>query len=136
MDGILMDLDTYYETLIAWGKAGGIRTPRRFWVNPQSDAAKQAQQQKQQQAQQAQAAQQKQTDKIFDTQVLMSDRDNRTSLVKHLTSLRFDYWNGVLQSEMEELRVQAQGSEDARPDPVLIDQDQATGRESPAEATQ
>ena len=127
-EGVLVDLDTYYETLISWSKAGGLMTPRKHWIDPRTESAQAALQKKQETAQQQQDEQQASQDKLFDTQVLIGDRDNRTSLVRHLTDLQFKYWKGTLDSEIEELRVQAQGAEDADPDPKLIDADQAEGR--------
>ena len=129
LDGVLADFQTYYATLIDWSKAGGLMMPRRYWIDPRSEEAQQAMQAKQQQAQQANQEQQDLQERLFATQVLISDRDNRTDLVKHLTQLRFDYFDAVLTSEVEELRVQAQGSEVAAPDPERIDSDQAEGRE-------
>ena len=107
--------------------------PRRYWIDPKSEQAQQAMQAKQQQAQQQKAEQEAQTDKLFAAQILISERDNRTDLVKHLTQLRFDYFDAVLSSEVEEMRVQAQGAESAQPDPEQIDQDQETGRGRGAE---
>ena len=128
MDGILVNLETYYDTLVDWSKSGGLMTPRRYWVNPQSDEALQAQQQKVQQAEQQAAEAKAQQDKLFSTQLLIGDRENQTEMVKHMTELRFKYWDGVLTSEMEEMRIQAQGSEAADPDPEKIDEDQEVGR--------
>ena len=129
MDGVLMNLGTYYDTLVDWSKAGGLMTPRRYWVDPDSEEAKQRLQQKQQQQQQQQAQEQQLQDRLFSTQVEISQRDNATDLAKHMGDLRFKYWDGVLQSEVEEMRVQAQGSEAADPDPDQVDADQAEGRQ-------
>ena len=104
-------------------------TPRRYWVDPQTQSAQQALQQKAQEAQQAKAEARAQEERLFSTQVLMADRDNRTSLVRHLTDLRFKYWKGVLDSEVEEFRVQAQGSEDIEPSVEQLEQQQAEGVE-------
>lgn len=128
MDGVLVDLQTYHDTLVDWSKAGGIMSPRRHWVDPRSDEAQQAMQQKQQQAQAEQAQQQAREDRLFNTQLLISDRENRTDLVKHVTELRFKYWDKTLQSEIEELRVEAQGSETVQPDPETVDALQFEGR--------
>ena len=133
MDGVLVDLSTYHATLIDWSKSGGLMMPRRYWIDPKSEQAQQAMQAKQQQAQAAKDEQQQLQERLFATQVLISDRDNRTDLVKHLTQLRFDYFNSVLDSEVEEMRVQAQGAESAQPDPEQIDSDQAAGRERSAQ---
>lgn len=129
LDGVLMDLDTYYEVLIAWSKAGGLMTPRRFWIDPQTPEAQQARQQKQQQAQQQQQQEAALQERLFSTQVQVSKQENQTDLVKHLTDLRFRYWDRTLNSEIEELRIEAQGSETADPDAAQIDADQEQGRE-------
>ena len=128
LDGVLMDLDTYYEALIAWSKAGGLLTPRKFWIDPQSKGAQQARQRKQQEAEQQKQEQKQLEAKLFSTQVQVATRENQTTLVKHLTDLRFRYWDRTLSSELEELRIQAQGSEEANPDPEQIDADQEQGR--------
>ncbi len=133
MDGVLVDLATYHATLIDWAKSGGLMMPRRYWIDPRSEPAQKALQQKQATAQEQKQQQEDLQERLFATQVLMSDRDNRTDLVKHLTQLRFDYFNSVLDSEIEEMRVQAQGAESARPDPEQIDADQAAGRERSAQ---
>ena len=129
LDGVLMDLDTYYETLIAWSKAGGLMTPRKFWIDPQTPEAIEQRKQKSQQAQQEQDRQRQLEERLFSTQVQVSAQENRTELVKHLTDLRFRYWDRTLSSEIEELRLEAQGSETAAPDPEQIDADQETGRD-------
>ena len=129
MDGVLVSFDTYYSTLIDWSKTGGLQTPRRYWVDPNSEEAQQALQQKQEQEAEQQRKQEELTREALQLQLLVGDRDNQTELVKHFTQLRKDYWQGVLTSEMEELRTQAQGSEDADPDPDEIDADQETGRQ-------
>ena len=129
LDGVLMDLDTYYEALIAWSKAGGLLTPRRFWIDPQSKGAQQARQQKQQQAEQEKQKSEALQERLFSTQVEVSKQENQTTLVRHLTDLRFKYWDRTLSSELEEMRIEAQGSETAEPDPDQIDVDQEAGRE-------
>ena len=128
LDGVLMDLDTYYESLIAWSKAGGLLTPRRFWIDPQSEQAKQAIQRKQQKAQQEKQKQEQLQERLFATQLSVTKQENQTELVKHLTDLRFRYWDRTLSSELEEMRIEAQGSETAEPDPDQIDTDQEQGR--------
>lgn len=129
MDGVLMSKQTYFNTLVDWSKAGGMMSPRRMWIDPRSDEAIQAEQSKQQQQQAAAQKEEALQDKVFATNVLIGDRENRTDMVKHITELRFKYWDSVLSSEIEELRVQAQGSEVASPDPDEIDKDQNVGRD-------
>ena len=135
MDGVLVDLETYHATLVDWSKAGGLMMPGRYWIDPNSEPAQQALVQKQQQAQQQAQEQKDLQERLFATQVQIGDRDNKTDLIKHLTQLRFDYFNSVLDSEIEEMRVQAQGAETAQPDPQQIDADQAAGRERAQAAT-
>ena len=127
-DNVLVSFDTYAATLRDWSKAGGLQSPGRYWVDPNSDEAQAALQQKSQAAEADQKRQAELQDDLLQLQLLIGDRDNRTDLVKHLTELRFKYWDGVLTSEVEEMRVQAQGSDVADPDPELIDADQDEGR--------
>jgi hypothetical protein len=65
---------------------------------------------------------------LFTSQILIGDEDRRADLIKHFSELGFDYWSKVLESEIEEMRVQAQGAEDSTPDPDRVDSDQDTGR--------
>jgi hypothetical protein len=129
LGGVLVSMDTYYTALVAWSKAGGILSPRAMWVDPRTPEAQQALEQKRAEAEQAAQKQTALEERLFSTQVLIKDRENQSELVKHFTTLRFDYWDAVLKSEMEEMRVKAQGAEDATPDPVEIDADQDKGRE-------
>ena len=109
-------------------RAGGVAAPRRHWIDPRSPEAQQAMQQKAQ-AQQAQKEEEKELqERLFMTQIMIGDRENKTDLIKHFTDLRHKYWSDVLDSEVEELRVQAQGSTTAKPDPDQVDADQEAGR--------
>jgi len=123
--GILMNLDTYYETLVSWSKAGGLQTPRRFWIDPKSDQAIAQQQQNAEQAQQDAAKAEAMQRLLFDTQLAMSDMDRRTELLKHFTQLKKDYWSEVLSSEIDEAKITGQ----AETDQAAIDADQQAGRE-------
>ena len=101
--------------------------PRRAWIDPSSDESRQAQQSKQQQAQAAQQREQATQDRIFATQVMMSDQANKTDLVKHFTDLSHKYWHDVLESEVEEFRIGAQGSDLVKPSQAAVDSQQAEG---------
>ena len=121
MSGILVDLQTYHDTLLDWGASAGLQNPARYWVDPRSQASQQAQQaaqqRQQQQAQQEQATQQA----LFQTQIQMQQMEQGVEIFKHATKLKFDYWDATLKSEIEELRITTEETE--------LQSDQETGRE-------
>ena len=127
-DGVLMNLETYHSALLDWSRAGGISSPRRYWLDPRQPEQQEALEQKAQQAEQQAEKQSALEERIFSTQVLIGDRDNASKLLEHMTQLRFSYWKEALESVTEEFRIQAQGSEDIRPDPAELEAAQAEGR--------
>ena len=128
MDGVLMDLETYHSALLDWSRAGGISSPRRYWLDPRQPEQQEALQQKSEQAAQQAEKQAALEERIFSTQVLIGDRDNATKLLEHMTQLRFGYWKESLESVTEEFRIQAQGSESIRPSQAELEAAQDEGR--------
>jgi hypothetical protein len=112
---VLMSLETYHSALLDWSRAGGISSPRRYWLDPREPEQVEARERKEKQAADAAEEQRQMTERLFTTQVLIADRDNAADVVKHMSQLRFDYWKEVLGSEVEVFRVKAQGAEEAKP---------------------
>ncbi len=127
MSGILVDLQTFHDTLIDWGAASGIQNPARYWIDPRSERSQQAQQAAAQQAQQQQQREEQIQALLFKTQRDIEQMNNQTELFKHATQLRFDYWDRTLKSEIEELRITTQA------DPEL-EADQTEGRQRAEQA--
>ena len=132
---VLVNFETYHAALLDWTKAGGISSPRRYWLDPRQPEQMQAIEAKAKQAEQQQAQQRALEERIFATQVLVGDRDNATEIAKQTRQLRFDYWKETLKSEVEEFRVQAQGSEEVMPEQADVNADQEEGRERAGETT-
>ena len=127
MSGILVDLQTFHDTLLDWGAASGIQNPARYWIDPRSQQSQQAQQAAAQQAQQQKAAEAKLQTLLFDTQQRIEQMNSQVELFKHATQLRFDYWSSTLKSEIEELRITTQADPD-------LESDQQKGRERAEQA--
>ena len=125
---ILVNAESYHAALIDWTKAGGISAPRRYWLDPREPEQQQAAQAKQQAAQAEQQKKEAFEERIFQTQVLIADRDNAAGLMRHTTQLRFDYFKEILESEVEEFRIQAQGSDTIEPDEKQLEAQQDIGR--------
>lgn len=130
--GILVDLQTYYSTLLDWLAATGVQTPRRYWIDPRSPESLQAQQQKQQAQQVAAQQEQALSQQLFDSQRQIEQDKNTVDLVKQASQMRFDYWSETLKSEIDELRITMQYANGEQAEPALIDADQAAGREKAA----
>jgi hypothetical protein len=125
---VLMNVDGYHAALLDWTKAGGISAPRRYWLDPRQPEQQQAMQAKQQAAQAQAEKQEALTERIFQTEILVGDRDNQTKIFTQGRQLRFDYWNATLGSEIEEFRTQAQGSDSVMPEQADVNADQDEGR--------
>lgn len=132
---VLVNFETYHAALLDWTKAGGISSPRRYWLDPRQPEQQQAMQAKQQAAQQQAEEQRKLTERIFQTEVLIGDRDNQTKIFEQARQLRFDYWKETLKSEIEEFRTQAQGSDEIMPENADVDGDQDEGRKRAGSTT-
>lgn len=104
MENILVNVNTYYETLMAWLRVNDIDTPERFVIDPRKpeaqkamkDNAIRAQQDKQQQAE-------------LVNQSIAIERI-RVALGKYQTDVetQFKYWNAVLEAQIKEAQMTAE----------------------------
>ncbi len=108
-------IGTIYNTIQDWLSMAGLDNPDLYSINPDSPQAQQAAQQKaQQQQQQAQAAQQMQQAQM----ALVQEQLNleRMKLAQQAKAdgdeLAFKYWNARLNSEVDEMKLAAQGAFD------------------------
>ncbi len=124
--GILTDLKTYHDTLLDWMAAAGIQHGRRYWIDPRSRSSLAAQQASQQQSQQASAQQRALQSLIFQSQLAIESMKEDGENIRTDAELRFKYWAEVLQSELEELRIEAQGGRKTA-EPGAVDEKQTEG---------
>jgi len=107
-NGILVDLPTYQSTLLDWTAAGGVPNPRRYWIDPRSEASRAAQQAAQAQAAQDAQKQEQLSERLFQTQVQIEVNSNEKDLAIQNQKTRYDYWNSVLNSAVREQQYQLQ----------------------------
>ena len=100
--GILSDMQTYHSSLIDWTSAGGLRNPRRYWIDPRSDQSIEAQQTAQTQKQQASEQQANVERRLFDTQLQIENSKVRADLLKSAGQIQFNYWKETLDSSLQE----------------------------------
>jgi hypothetical protein len=101
MDEVLINVHSFYRTLMAWARTMDIRNPEQYWIDPQSDAAQQALATKAKQAQAETQARRSLMDRAIGTEETRVGLDK----YKHDSRLQFDYWNAVLGSEVEEAKI-------------------------------
>lgn len=103
MEDILVDVTAYYNASIDWLRINDIPTPERYFIDPRTPNAMKAMQaravSRQQQAQQQQAL-------MFQAVGL---EQMRVALQKYLgdARLQFDYYNAVLNAQVEEAKITA-----------------------------
>jgi len=121
--GILTNLQTYYDTLIDFAMASGLRNPRRYYIDPRSELSVQAQQAQQAQSQAAAAEQQQLQNRLLDTQINTELMKVQGDLAESEQKTQLDYYRAVLDAVMRQLELAAQ-------------QQQVTDEEQRAEALQ
>lgn len=103
MEGVLVDVSTYFEALKAWLRVNDVENPDKFMIDPRSDKAKEAlkskaiSQQQQNQKQEAALSQAFQLEQV------------RVALGKYQTDVdtQFKYYSEVLKAQIEEARITA-----------------------------
>lgn len=103
MEDILVDVTSYYNASMDWLRINDVPTPERYFIDPRTPQAMQAMKQRaigrQQQQQQQQAL-------MFQAVGL---EQMRVALQKYLgdARLQFDYYNAVLNAQVEEAKITA-----------------------------
>lgn len=108
MDEVLVNLDGFYKVMMDRDRAADVQHPEQYYVDPQSDAAKEAMQTKQTQAkQQAEMRQQ------LMTQAVTLERFGKM-LEKYRTDqeTQYKYWKGVLDAEVKEAEIVGRATTD------------------------
>lgn len=101
MDEILVNVDGFYATMMDWARAGEIRNPERYYIDPRSEQAQQAFQSKQQQAQQAGEMK----DQLVKQAIQLEQI--RSAIVKYQTDVetQFKYYDANLKAQIEEAKI-------------------------------
>lgn len=108
MDEVLVNLDGFYKTLMDWARVSEIQNPEQYFVDPQSDTARQALQSKQK----AQAEQKAQQQALMQQAIGLEQL--RTAFDKYKTDaeLQFKYYDAVLKAETKEAEIVGQATTD------------------------
>lgn len=108
MEEVLVNAPKFYRTVMSWLRVSDIRNPEAYMVDPSSPGAQRALQAKQQAAQQD--AQKRQS--LMDRAIGTRETEIALDKYKHDSSLQFDYWDSVLDSEVEEAKIVGKATTD------------------------
>lgn len=108
MDGVLVNAETYYQTMIDWSRAMGVVNPEKYWLDPRSEQSQAAAAGKVQAQNQASAEQ-----NLFLKQAVELEQ-LRTAMQKYIqdSQLQFQYWRETLQAEIEEAKIVGKATAD------------------------
>lgn len=110
MNGVLADPSTLYNAIYDFNTMAGVDDPDQYFINPKSEASRQAAQANQRaQEQQAQAQQQAQM-QLIQAQLELEYAKLAQAAKEAGDKLAFDYWNARMKSEVEEMKLTAQGA--------------------------
>lgn len=101
MDGQLVDASKFYRTLMTWARVRDVRNPEQFWIDPASEGAQKVGAQKSAAAQADAKARQALMERAIGTQETTVALDK----YKHDSKLQYDYWKGVLDSDVAEAQI-------------------------------
>jgi hypothetical protein len=108
MDDVLVDVGSFYRTLIDWARANDLEVPEQYYLDPLTEKSQQALQAKTQAEAQAQA----------ESKALMGQAVNleqlRVSLDKYKADIEitFKTWAETLRAEVEEAKIVGQATAD------------------------
>jgi hypothetical protein len=108
-EGEITDPGKVFNAVMDWCRAASLDNPEQYWIDPDSDQAKQAGQAKAQQAQQAQQAQAAQQKEMMDSQMKMqADLFSLEQQMKKYindSDLVFKYADSRMKAEIEEAKI-------------------------------
>jgi hypothetical protein len=101
MDEVMVNLTGFNRALLDWARMAEVQNPEQYFVDPESDEAKEAIQSKRKQAQQMDAQRKALMQQAMGLEQL------RTAFEKYRTDaeLQFKYFDSVLGAEVEEARI-------------------------------
>ena len=106
LDDVLVNIDGFYAALMDWARASEVAQPEQYFIDPMSDASKEALKRKQ-----AEQQKDKENQATLIDQALGLER-LRTAFEKYKqdTDLQFQYWDSNLSSEVEEAKIVGEAS--------------------------
>ncbi len=102
LDGVLVDAGGIYQSLADWVRCADLDAVENFYIDPDSEQAKQALQGKAQ-MENARAQQEE------DLKQRMFDQEQGLDRYKHDTQLQFDRWKEELNAAIEEMKIAGKG---------------------------
>ena len=105
----ITDSGKVYNAVMDWSRAANLENPEQYWIDPDSDAAKQAKTQKQEKAAQDAAAMAAQQKEMFDSQNRMQAElfglSKQLEKYMHDSELVFKYASDRLSAEVDEAKI-------------------------------
>ena len=120
-EGEIVDKKNVFNAIMDWARAANLENPEQYWIDPDSDEAKQASQQKQQASQQAQQQQAQAMQQQAQMQQQIFAMQSQLDKYKHDTELSFKYDDARLKSEVEESKIIGQATLDLEREQLKFD---------------
>lgn len=105
LDGVLTDAAGIYQSLADWVRTADLDDVENYYIDPDSQEARQAYQRK---AQMAESQRQSEED----LKQRMFDQEQGLDRYKHDTQLEFDRWKTQIDAQLEEMKITAKGIAD------------------------
>jgi hypothetical protein len=134
--GIMTDANKLHNALIDWAKAKGLDNPERYWTDPQSPQAQQAQQQAAQAQQEAEQQQQAMMVQQAQFQEKLLQIQAELDKYKHDTELKYKYWSDILDAEVDEAKIVGDAATKINLERVKQDAQQQQDQQAGSETTQ
>jgi hypothetical protein len=123
-EGVIVDKRGVYNSITDWSRTAGLDNVEQYWVDPESDEAKQVAESKQQADQQAQEAQQQAMQQQAQQQQQIFAMQGQLDKYKHDTQLLFDYAKERLDAEIEEAKIVGTATLDLERQQLLFENQQ------------
>lgn len=101
MDEVLVNLDGFYHALIDYGRANDLPNPEKYYIDPLDPNSIKARQLKRDAA----SLEKQKQDRLMGIAVELENLRIAFDKYRQDTQLQFEYWNAVLQSEVEEAKI-------------------------------
>lgn len=128
-EGEIVDKKNVFNAIMDWARAANLENPEQYWIDPDSDEAKQVAQQKQQAAQQQGQQQQQAMQQQAELQQQIFAMQAQLDKYKHDGDLSFKYNDARLKSEIEESKIIGQATLDLEREQLKFD-NQAAAQET------
>jgi hypothetical protein len=130
-EGVMYDKASMYNAFLDWSRASGVANPERYFIDPDSEEAIQAQQQRAQQQQEQMEAQAEEQNRLFEMQKMVEERAADTADAKVIEDARqfddeleYKYTELGVKRELEETQMSVNTAL------KMVDNEQGNGSES------